>query len=694
MEPKLTTRWYDEPEPRLRVVRDSIEIRDRDVRSLTELRNMLVGPEYTGDVGDRTSSPTNSTYGYFQRIATECIGGQLKATVNTDHGAPEEPFGLRLEHMVNEAFRRGNGHDVLEMVMPDMACGYGGVLVRPSAASAYQLTEEARQKLQQPLGVLPRESAKARKKREDRGTIPIEPTPIVDADPRLPGVVYLDPETWGWDRRAYTIDNAEFAWYETVHDVEDLLEEADKDGSTWDKQALEDCRARLTAAAEEASRKIGGGERTKYTIQADRGKVILLNIWVRNAKLDSKRPDGHHGVWYTMWAAEDERGAIDVREPEWAFGPAWGPFVLFKQHLIGLDSKPFAALTANAEKLRAADAVHATAYKKLKEHRIVYVGDARVKRHVDEIEQAADGSIILVPGLEEFGGLTPVQRGGLDQHTLAAVQYLDARMAEDLGMAPNERGAVSGGGTTATEARFAATSASSFALQFRTAFNRGLARVYRTMGWYAAYDEHFVVPADFATRVEAEQQNVQSAAGDLGDVEARTAARRLAGSARRPMLIQGGDFSDNPILDFDTLKWEVNTHAQRPVAEQERRAESAQFRMDLAQVLQMAVQLPFYDWIAELRQLEEDYGRRGIVDRFDAVVASAMAQVQIEQPTPALQSQGMDPTKRAGSSQGGSISFVPGMQRASDRIRPAAPAAPAAAPSPGGGMQGGSPLGV
>lgn len=654
--------WWMHAHSMARVLSDSERIRDNDVQPLLELRDRLVGPHFGGGVGDPMRDRTkNNTFGYFKKTHAEVLGGTLQCVIDTDPGSPEEGIQLAYERAINVAFDRGRGPEMVELAFADMACGYGGLFVEPAPASTIRLRSYERASLHHPVGVLPWAS----KDSDDRSALPTEPQPQVDAEPFHPRIHYLPPNTWGWDRRAFTMSEAEFFWYESTHDILELIQRAKDEGSSWRLEALRGVRDKINSSS--SQKKVGGQRGANTASDMERQRVTLKTVIVNTAKVpDKERPKGCHSVAYVMWCPDGaSEAAIYVKDPCWNFAPPFGQFALFSEFMVGEDSTPFGTLIANKTKIIANDEIHAIAHRRIKDMKRNPVFDAAQKGNIDRLEKAADGEPVAIHG--GAGGLTyfDVVRGGLDAPFITALEYDDIQIAEDLGLSANARGAIEGGDNTATEATIANQASAAAASQFKKSFNRGLSQLYRIIGWYVGHDARFVVRADFAARAafhEQEGRKMRDTAREaaeaglddggysrLSDNDMRQLGQRAARRSGGQQVFQGGDFSELEDYDFDEFRFRVNAHQQRASTMFESRIESAQLRQDLAQILQLAVQMPFYDWTSELRQLEEDYGRRGLVARFDEDKASLMAQVQIEGGTVEA---AMDPSSTSASLRG------------------------------------------
>ena len=650
--------WWADQNSMARVLSDSVRLRDQDIKPFLDLREMLVGPHFGGGIGDKTAEkPNNAVYAFYAHHHHVCLGGDLQCITSADQGSPEEPLALAYERAINETFRRGGGESIAEKVYGDMVCGYGAMLVTPSPAETVRLSHEERQHLHSPLGSLPWSKGGGL-------DVPVEPNkPAVDEDPMQPRVHYIDPAFLVWDRRAPTLEQAEFVGYMTTHDVLDLIEQAELEeemhGETgWDLDQLRTVAEQVTDT--KAANLGGRSDRSRAHVDPERRRISLWTILCKTAVLEGvERPEGHNEVAYVMWMPHnDSASGIWLKEPAYHFAPPWGSISLFYQHQSGEDSTPFSALTANKTKVVANDQIHAVAYRRIRRMKTNPVVVARNKAAIDRMEDKEDLGWVVVP--DEGAKVDVITVGGLDAPTFAAVEYLDRQFARDLGLDPAGRGAAEGGGRTATESSLSASERGAKGAQFQRAFNRGVANVYRTIGWYIGHSAHFVVRADFGARAAFHEQQAQMLG--MSEDESREIGRQAA--PQSVALIQGGDFLMNPHLDFTSLRFDVNAYLQRFRSMEEKRMESAQFRADLAQILDLARMQPFFPWVDEIRQLEEDYGRRGVAVKVDASTLSLFAQAAIEGAQPEAAMSPAKPANEAGSAgpfaAGPRITMTPG----------------------------------
>lgn len=620
--------WWSSAVSQGGVLADAIRIRDRDIIPLNRLRDMLVGPDFAGSAplsSDADRKPTNSTYGFFSRVYPACLGGDIRFSVDTDYGSPEEQLKLEYEGAVNEVFRRAGGREAIELVFADMICGYGGLYVKQGNHNALPITDADRADLRYPLGRKPW--------KEGAGTnAAAHEKPWMDAPPSMPEIHYLPPDSWGWDRRAFTFEQSEFFYYDTLQDYDELLSEAiNNPDEGWDVAALRRAKDKLD---QEDMTLLGGRKTERAEAERTRNRIRIRTLIVRNATIPGEdRPKHHNAVRYTLWSPySSPSAAMWIRKPAYEFCPPWGPFILFRQHMVGVDSTPLNVLQANLTKLVATDEMHGVAFRRITEQRTVYGVDAAFSSQMQELEDANDGDLVPMRGLAEGNAVQAFMRGGLDAPTVAALQYMDAQLAKDLGLDDAARGATDGGDTTATESALANAQSNARTAQFREAFNRALAQAGRTIGWFCMYDPRLVVPLSFEARVGHQKRLLlqQGATEEEANAGALRAASTLPPNGRR-LASQGGDFLHDEGLDPSAMRFSVRAQQQAFMSPQMRRMESAQLRQELQAILTLIPQMPYFDWIGELRQLEEDYGRRGLVERLSPSMASLMAQARLEQ---------------------------------------------------------------
>lgn len=621
--------WWANPDRQARVLQDNRRIRDNDIKPLLALRSMLVGPHFGGGLEDTSKEkPTNTVYGFYSRVMSQVMGGELTCMIDADVGSPEEPIALAYERGINKTFEQAHGTEIAEMVLADMVCGYGALLVTPPEESSLTLRDAEREGLNNPLGAKRWDDheIEPRLEQNEAGELVTVSTPMQDASPRMPGLMYLGPKYWSYDRRAYTFAEAEFFEYQTSHDLNELIEKAKGEEDGWDLEMLRHARTEMDSEANRTGGKVN--HQGTFETDRERDRIMLTSLMVMHAKIeDVDPPENHNAVMYTLWSATGEvESSHWVREPYYVFVPPWGPFVHFYQHMIGEDSLAFSVLTANKTKVESADDIHAVAFKRIREYKSNPVFDVRDAADIEALESAPDGKPVAITG-ENGLKYENVIRGGLDPVIVNAIQYFDARLAEDLGFSSAERGAAIGGNITATETGVAANQANMRVLQFQRAFNRAMAGVYRAIGWYIGHDSRFVVRADFSARAAFHEQEARPL---VGNMDAAEIGRRAAGDQESQGLIQGGDFSETEDFDFNELRFDVNAQLQQAIMPEQRRMESAQLRMEIVQLMQAAVQLPVYDWVSELRRLEIDYGRRGLVDKFRSEIAMLIAGVNVE----------------------------------------------------------------
>ena len=71
--------WWSSPSSQARVLADSEDIRNEDIKPLLQLRGMLVGPHFGGGGGDELhQKPTNNMYAVYAKMKALCLGGNVQ----------------------------------------------------------------------------------------------------------------------------------------------------------------------------------------------------------------------------------------------------------------------------------------------------------------------------------------------------------------------------------------------------------------------------------------------------------------------------------------------------------------------------------------------------------------------------------------------------------------------------------------
>lgn len=623
--------WWATPNGIAKAVRDAEDRRDEFLVATSKLREVFVGPDY-GRTGNPSFEQTqNPVFSLMSLMLPDLFTGEPEGVADVDPGSPEEILGLAVMHAANITAKKQDALGDFRMAAIDAMMGFGCIYTELAPSDSIKLSAEDRMSLHQPLGPKGWDAAGT-----DSGETEPQPRGVPlngsSADPWEPRMSYIQPERCFYDMRRVSMKEREYAGHDVTMTLDELEQLAEVDRS-WDIHAIRQVRRRYENASDHKLAGLFGGTANSDGDVGYREFVTFKQVWVRTARIEgTERGPNEQGVCYTIWMEKGARdSAIELRKPYYAKSSPRGPYHWFAHIWSGVDAFPLSPLLANKVKIDLANAATAASIKAIREQKRVYLIDGSAAHVVEDVERATDGGILPVENLGE-AAMQEIVRGGLYPEMLQAVQYFDTMLARDLGVDAALRGSAEGGDVTATETSVAAAATDKRIADFRRSIRRSVAGVFRELGWLIAHSADFVVRARQPERESIFRAQLEVDLVRPGKLD-RPAARRAAriASEAQQLLLQGGDFARNDGLDFDSIAWNIEVIEDDALTTSERRMRDQARRAEIAQINQLALEQPFYDWSFELREIERAYGTRGVFDRFDPELASQIAQMQITQ---------------------------------------------------------------
>ena len=315
-----------------------------------------------------------------------------------------------------------------------------------------------------------------------------EPQPGTSGElrPFAPRAYRVAPHRWFCDASADRYDpltgRGRFAGHMWRRDKDDLLADP-----RYDHEAV----AELAADAELGK---WDGKAVKKKGQKPRNEIMGYEIWVPEVQLTDDPLA--NGALYTLATAQNQRG--DSSEPRWIrdprpyYGPPSGPYTLFGFHLVPDCPYPLSPFAATYEQVKALNAhVTAAARSASRQKRLVAV-DATHASDADTIQDAKDGSVVLIDGLKD-GAAQQIDLGGAADSVHDYIDRLRERRDRVTGLSDLDRGNVAED-ATATAVAEAANQRNARLSLLQRGFQDATNQVLQTAGWYLYQMEDAVMP--------------------------------------------------------------------------------------------------------------------------------------------------------------------------------------------------------
>tara|TARA_Y100001963_G_scaffold69709_1_gene97054 strand:- start:389 stop:2134 length:1746 start_codon:yes stop_codon:yes gene_type:complete len=545
-------------------------LRDSYLESFDDIVDKFTGEAY--QEGHGISVPENHVYEYLSLTVPKLIYDNPRVHVSTRRPVTQRGVAEALEHGINRWIRDTRVRDVLERVAYDMLMAYGVIMTSEAPQPGY--------------------------------------SPGDANAPHWPMCYRIPPQRFFMDPVAGDITEARFVGHKWVRDKNDLLEEADDDGS-WNKEVIENL-----------TENTGLDELGRNTEDLpDRHEIVGYEVWVPEIGMPNfvGEDSDFNGTIYTIGvSAPDENGKKKsdfIREPRNFYGPKYGPYSLFGVYSVPERPYPLSPIIATLGQMDDLNAhVQSATTSAAMYKRLVFV-DARNKKLIQDIKSQPDNYVVPVEGLSG-DSVVPAEFGGITRQQIDYISMARDRLDRNSGMHDAQRGVVTGD-ATATEVQVAESSGSLRFAYIRRQFQESVRRTIENAAWYMYHDDRVVFPLGAA------------AAEALGIGEPY-----FVGGI--PEQITGAKYSDVE-LEIDTYSMERANEALL----QRRAMEAYNIVMQSAQLM---VNTPYIDWSGMMSKLGDamnipELGELINKEQLQQMVMAAQQQQEQQQAAQSIQAQ-------------------------------------------------------
>lgn len=313
--------------------------------------------------------------------------------------------------------------------------------------------------------------------------------------PQWPQIARLSPHQWGWDRLAYSFEEARYVWHKVIIDHDELIAQAERDQELpederegWD---LEIVRGMAEGSSHSMNR--------PSEDQRD-GEVTYYEVWDRSARVkDENTGDrGYHGAISrfaesstlkadTGYKTGQARIGREICKPFDYWGPRSGPYTLYGCFTVPDQSWPLSVLMATYAQEKELNAVATRTNEAARNYK--RAGFADDEELVDLVNSAEHDHFYYHPNLmaskietSEFGGVT-------DQMIAQEARLRDA-LERNSGLTEAEQGNLSG--VTATESAIATSAASKRQSFYIRKFGDGTRANMEIVSWFLVNNDRIV----------------------------------------------------------------------------------------------------------------------------------------------------------------------------------------------------------
>ncbi len=357
--------------------------------------------------------------------------------------------------------------------------------------------------------------------------------------PHIPRVTSLENDDCYFDPLARTPEEWRYMAHSFVRDKDDLIAEAEEEGSEWNLEAVRELATEVSDARKDKIADLG--------TFPDRNEVELVEVWIAEHydedKYDSREEaeaEGNHGMIYTVSRKQVDSASAKLssewlRKPYAFYGPRWGPYTYIGCYPVPGESARMSPLVAVEAQTQATNRLAVAQQRGDEDFKTLIVVNSANKTLKNALVKAPHHSVVGINGFDPKE-VAELSVGGSPPQIDKSLMYARERRDRNAGLGEAQRGATTSG-ATATETAVAANSSAlrmDFIIQQWT---DGVAQVGRTVAWYLYHDDRVILP--------------------LGE----DAAQEMGLPEGAEVFFEGGDHDPESGATFDDLELEVEPYS-------------------------------------------------------------------------------------------------------------------------------------
>jgi len=632
------------------IVDESCELLRPHFEKMDELEHWLRSRGYGDEFDGSEDWPENVPYSFFAMLMPRMTHSAPRFTFQGGGSKKLREQVLGLQAAQNIIAKQTRMNQALQPAAMDYLLGFTCLYVDCESQPRHRLTPAQRRKMKGDARYVPPRTGKDYKKPAG------QPRYYDSATPLWPMADHLVRHSYGWDQRAKTWAKVRFFWHDVVEDLEDLLARADADPDHWDREAI------LRLAAVRSSDNPYDAAASKET-EEQVTQVRYRMVWVPGARITEEafdaeggqarkvvEPGEHeHGVWLTLGTLDATSGeefsprfgdktradqssaptrSEYLAKPFYRRGSRNSPYKVLGAHIPASKTVPFSPLTSSHEQIRLWNDLAASVQRRMRRYKRQLVYDLRDASMIDDLIASEDDAYVGISGFETAKAQV-VETGGVGQQDVAHLQMSQQTTYRALGMSETLQGNATN--QTATAESYAAQSGLQRIGQVVAGWENLLSDVAEEMAWHMAYTSTFWVVLDEAAKIEMALADMAPfiEAGLLDARQAESVARQAA--EREIAVWQGGDFADDPELDFGLMSIEIEPWSmeRRDIAEQ--RQDVLALIPMVAEISNLVVQQPHFEWKSMLRILGRVFRQPDLEKMLHMDIAQQLSQLALAQ---------------------------------------------------------------
>lgn len=462
---------FDDPAFMWELYRSAVRRRERALDDWEDTLERYGGPSYAGEDCGPGSEIENPEFETVAQLAPDIVWDNPRVQVKTARPGAAQAVAKALHRGANRNIQTTGMRRTAQRVLVSSLLRYGVFFEELVDQTGYGHVQPAPEA---PMGTEP-------------------------FLPKRPCTRAISIRRYFQDPTATCPEEIRFRGHEEIAFVDDLLERAlthPEEG--WNVDLLRRLAASDETDVEDVYRPQAKGE------TPPRGEISYVVMYVDGATIEGgPGPDqGFSGVWVTLYstgANDNGKGQADeLRAPYPAFGPKGGPYTLAGEYTMVDDEIPFAGIQAGSAALAERSAHQSALSKSAARRKSIALVDTADQATALAIEDAEDGDVVGVPGLDK-NKVEALEVGGVTDQALAYKAYLDQKTDRVLGADDASVGNVTGK-ATATENAIASNATSTRTSGRKRAFQDALADALRVKLWFLYYSDRvaFPIPSEAA----------------------------------------------------------------------------------------------------------------------------------------------------------------------------------------------------
>lgn len=447
---------------------------------------------------------------------------------------------------------------------------------------------------------------------------PMPGTGEFDDPPMWPNCQPVPKDRFFWDPLALTWGSCRYMGHLCVADIADLIEVAKNDPSSgWNLKVLESLQD--DTGTDALKRENDPGVPT-------RKELVWYEGWLPEVQLEGYENDPTvHGSIHVVPVASagmGEEPEEQLRAPRPFFGPAWGPYTVFRAHKVPGHLPPLAPVTAVKAQAVEANAHAAAIVKSSRKKKAVTVFDGLSPVDETALINAEDGDNLRIPGFDKNKMLV-VENGGPTGEQVAIFQMLVSQLQRAAGQLPSQVGTVTGD-ATATENGIAADASGARTSDLADRFLDGTNQMARTASWYI-YNT-----AECVYRLE--DGSLYMGGNDpLRSIEIAVKAKLMPLEQAAALMAIIHAMPPQERIPWEELDVEVEQYSMQRTSEAVQQRRLVEGSSAIMSALPLMMQFPWFNWKAWLNQLGEALNWPGLGElvNFEAMQQMALAQMMM-----------------------------------------------------------------